>query len=930
MLRSAGDCVLETIDFRVLGPVEALRGGARLDLGGAKRRGLLALLLLHPNEVVAAERLILDLWGERAPSTAANTLQVNVSQLRKALGVERIVRKSGGYVLRVEPGELDLHRFEGHTASGRASLAAEDFAAAASELEQALSLWRGPALAELAVEEWAAVEAGRLEELRLVAVESRLDALLGLGSGPELVAELESLVAEHPLRERLCGQLMLSLYRAGRQADALEVYRNARARLVAELGLELSPPLRRLEQAILAQDPELDGSRPSARASLPAPANALIGRADELREIERLLADGRRLLTFTGPGGIGKSRLALEVARRSGPSFRDGAVFVSLAAVSEPELVAASILQGQGLAAGADPEQMLLDALGSREQLLVLDNFEQVVDFAPARCTAARRLAGPCRTRDEPVRSCAWQESTSIRCRRSCCRTPSISSSTAHGRSRRTCPPTRTTRRSERSALASKACRSRSSSRPLVCGCCLHGRCWRGSRAGSTFSIGARRDAPERQRTMRGAIEWSYRLLEPDEQLLFARLGVFVDGASLDAVEAVCGDVATLDVLASLVDKSLIRQRGSEEPRYAMLETLREYALEQLAGMGEQEEIQRRHIQCFAGLVGQAEAAIAGREQRLWLDRLETDHANLRLAIETARERGDSADAVAIAGGLRTFWYVHGHAKEGLSVLDTVLVDADGTPALARSKAHNGAAMLASDLGDYAAVRRHLLRSLELAEELGDPLRVGIAQMNLGNVALYEQNWDEAERLYQEALRIYREVGDLREQAIVLEDLGLVALGRGDVEGAIATLEEAIEHARAAEAPHEIGSARLELARVLISRGESERPRRLAADAYDIFSALDARSRIADSLETFAGIAATTAAYDDAARLFGAAEAIRTSIGTVRQADQDRWVDAVLTAIRDGLQDDTFEHERAVGRELDTGAVEALCTRYRG
>ena len=610
------------------------------------------------------------------------------------------------------------------------------------------------------------------------------------------------------------------------------------------------------------------------------------------------------------------------------PPIATARAFVPLADVTEPELVAASILQSLGLA-GADPERALLDELGGRELLLVLDNFEQVVDAAPlvARLLESApsvvvlvtsrtllRVSGEREFSVPPLSPPNAAELFVDRARAVASDLPADPGDQAIGE---ICA------RLEGLPLAIELAAARV--RLLPPQALL-------ARLTSRLDmlVGSRRDAPERQRTMRGAIEWSYRLLEPDEQLLFARFGVFLGGASLAAVEAVCGDVATLDLLESLVDKSLLRQRGSEEPRYTMLETLRDYALEQLAAMGEEEEIRRRHVVYFEGFVHEAEKAINGREQRQWLDRLEADHANLRLAIDNARGRDDNSAAVAIAGGLRMFWYVHGHAEEGLRVLDAVLAEAEGTPALARSKAHNGAAMLASDLGDYAAVRRHLLQSLELARELGDPLRVGIAQMNLGNVELFEQNWDEAERLYREALRIYRDVNDLREQAIVLEDLALVALARGDEEGAIATLEEAIELAREAEAPHEIGSARLELARILIVRGESERPRRLASDAYDIFRTLDARPRIADTLDTYAGIAMVNSAYEDAAQLFGAAEAIRGSIGAVRQPDQERWVKDVLATVRGGFSDDDFERERAAGKGLDADTLDALCARYRG
>jgi DNA-binding SARP family transcriptional activator len=247
------------MEFRILGPLEVWDGGCEVSLGGPKPRALLAVLLLHPNEVVAADRLIDELWGEETPERAAAALRVNVSRLRKALPQDVLTTRSPGYVLRVEPEELDLHRFERLVDEGRSLFARGLAADASNRLREALSLWRGAALADFVYESFAQTAIARLEEIRLAAVELRIDADLVLGRHNELVGELEALVAEHPLRERLRRYLMTALYRSGRQAEALDAYKDARRALVDELGIEPSGALQELERAILRQDPALAG-----------------------------------------------------------------------------------------------------------------------------------------------------------------------------------------------------------------------------------------------------------------------------------------------------------------------------------------------------------------------------------------------------------------------------------------------------------------------------------------------------------------------------------------------------------------------------------------------------------------------------------------------------------------------------------------------
>jgi DNA-binding SARP family transcriptional activator len=316
------------IEFRILGPLEVVREGGTLELGAGKRRALLAVLLLHANEVVSADRLIDDLWGERAPSTAPKIVQGYVSQLRKLFengGAGLLVTRLPGYVLRLEDGQLDASRFASLAAEGRAALAADAAQEAATLLREALALWRGPPLAEFAFDSFAQDEIARLDELGLATLEDRIDADLLLGRQEEIVAELQTLVARHPLRERLRGQLMIALYRDGRQAEALQAYQLARAVLREELGLEPGRGLQEIEQAILRQDPELDARVPAGAGIEAAPrrvrgrsGSPFVGRQHELgvlaRALDDVLAGRGRVVLVGGEPGIGKSRLAEELA----------------------------------------------------------------------------------------------------------------------------------------------------------------------------------------------------------------------------------------------------------------------------------------------------------------------------------------------------------------------------------------------------------------------------------------------------------------------------------------------------------------------------------------------------------------------------------------------------------------------------------------
>jgi DNA-binding SARP family transcriptional activator len=396
------------MEFRILGPVEVWDGDRRLDLGGPKARAVLAILLLSTNQVVSTDRLVDELWGEASPPTARNLVQVYVSRLRQALHRNRdgsatdqvLVTRPSGYLLRVQPGELDLDRFEELTAQARRAAANGDLKRAAECWRAALALWRGPALAGAASEVLRRTAVPRLEEARVVAVEERLEADLSLDRHVELVGELETLVGEHPLRERLRRQQMLALYRSGRRAEALAVYRSTRQVLVEELGLEPSPALQELERAILlghpAPEPAATTTRqaghhpapPVAPCQLPPDIDDFTGREATTAQVQRLLeseeATAIVISAIAGKAGVGKTALAVHVAHRLRPRFPDGQLYVNLrgaeAQALDPPDVLAMFLRAVGVDGARIPQgleervQQYRARLADQRVLVVLDN----------------------------------------------------------------------------------------------------------------------------------------------------------------------------------------------------------------------------------------------------------------------------------------------------------------------------------------------------------------------------------------------------------------------------------------------------------------------------------------------------------------------------------------------------------------------------
>jgi predicted ATPase/DNA-binding SARP family transcriptional activator len=730
------------VEFRVLGPLEVVAAGQPLDLGTPRQRTLLGLLLVHTGEVVSYDRLLEDLWDGDPPATARHTLQGYVHRLRRTLGPDawRLITRSPGYQLKVATGELDAQRFQDLATAGRRALVRGDPEAAADLLAAALGLWRGPLLADLDEVAALAPERARLEALRLTALEDRIEADLALGGHGGLFSELEGLLGDHPFRERLWGQLMLALYRSGRQADALQAFHRARQVLDEELGIEPSRWLRRRQEQILLQDPVLEVPDPTPpprpQHHLPAQRTGFVGRRRELAELQGLL-QARRLVCVTGPPGAGKTRLAVEVAACLLEAFPHGAWFVSLAEVADPELVRSAVAAALGV-----PElperptaQALTDHLRSRRLLLVLDNFEhllpaavvaaQLLDAAPglrvlATSRTPLRLSGeqeyplaplPLPRPDELVTDPGGNDALALFADRAAAVDPHFVLGVDNA-------PliAEVVARLDGLPLAIELAAARLRLFPLE-------ELARRLSPAIPLLTGGPVDHAARQRTLRDAIAWSDQLLGPTDRALLRRLGVFQGGFTLEAAEAIAQGPPVTDLvagIATLVEGSLLgRPVEPSQARFWMLETIREYALEELRAAGEDDVIGGRHARFYATLVERAEPKLTGADQARWLDQLEAEHANLQAALRWASQTGDTELALLMAARLWRFWQLRGHFAEGRRWLEEVLA-AEGPASMARAKALIGLAGLCYWQGDWDAAEAAYGQARELATGLGN------------------------------------------------------------------------------------------------------------------------------------------------------------------------------------------------------------------
>jgi predicted ATPase/DNA-binding SARP family transcriptional activator len=733
--------------------------GRPVRVGGYRVRMLLILLALDVGRVVPAYALIERLWEDEPPANSGNALQSLVSRLRTALrqaapGDQVIESHPAGYRLALAPDRIDAVAFEALARDGGQALASGDPAVARRILREALGAWRGPALADVSAARFASGPAARLEELRAGATLDLVEAGLALGESDSLVGELRAMIAADPVAERTRGLLLRALYAAGRQTEALAEYNHARELFAAELGVDPSPQLEQIYLGVLRQDlpdgsrgqPPLDAGTPTGQTGFSAeerlapgnppsgtrasavrkPLTSFVGRDEDVTRVRKMLAEGR-LVTLTGPGGAGKTRLAIELAAlfsRESPTAPGGGLagcqvtMVELTRVTDPGDVPYAVLHALGIrqspvightgtgqvGAFADPVQRLVAALAERRDLLILDNCEHVVaaaaalaDEVLAGCPSVRVLV----TSREPLRitgealwpvpplpvppvpgdggsQIAGYASVRLLADRATAVRPDfrVDEATA-GDVAQIC------RALDGMPLAIElaAARLRTLSAAQLA-----------DRLGARFELltGGSRTAVPRHQTLRAVVDWSWELLSEPEQVLARRLAAFPGGATLTAAEQVCQDdvlpaEAVLPALFGLVEKSFLIVDENGEPRYRMLETIRAYCAERLTEAGEADQARQAFATHFLRLAETADPMLRGSQQHIWMRRLTADQDNMHAALRWAIDRRDAALAVRFGQALGWFWLLRGQRRESGALAKEILAisEAAGRAAVA-------------------------------------------------------------------------------------------------------------------------------------------------------------------------------------------------------------------------------------------------------
>jgi predicted ATPase/DNA-binding SARP family transcriptional activator len=936
----------------LLGPLE-LRGagGAPVVPKGGKQRLLLAALVLHAPRPVAAERLAETLWGDEPPADPAAALRNQLSRLRALLAAAGadggvLHREPAGYRLAVEAAAVDSRRLEDLSARAGEVSAPERRLAL---LDEALALWRGEPFGELAELPPFLAETARLRELHLALRERRIECLLALGRGAEAAAELPPLVDADPLRERPRALAMQALFQAGRRQEALAVFQDYRRRLSEELGLDPSPALRALHEEVLRRgEPEAAADGAAAGCRIPAPLTRLVGRGEEKAGLHRLLRS-MRLVTLTGPGGSGKTRLAQEVAREVREEAAVEVAWVALDAVGDPRLVAEEVASALGLREhpGRAPADVLADALEARPRLLVLDNCEHLV----AACAElAGRLLAACprlvvlATSREPLAvagETAWPLSPLP--------VPPPSSAAGGDGLEALAGSAAVQLFVERAAAVLPGFVLDADNAASVAGICRKleglplalelaaarvrvlspGEIDRRLESGFDLLSGGARAQPRHQ-TLRAAIDWSVQLLAGGEHRLLARLAVFAGGFDLAAAEAVCGEdgdgaADVLDLLSGLVDKSLVvAGRDGEATRYRLLDTVRAHAGEMLAAAGETAALRRRHAEWFAGLAETAEPLLLSPRRAETGRRLAADQENLRAALAWAvAEPGGAELAHRLAGALWWFWHYVGRFAEARRWAEAVLALKEaGVPERLRARVLYTAAMACWLLGDPAAARPLAAAGTRLARRLDEPPLLvrtisahAFALRDMGEMAaakalaaecvdvargagfppaemgfalwiqctalLEAGDVGPAEEAAREAEALWRRTGDHWGLSMVLHGLGMARIGSGELAQAAAHFREAVELLRRDGEPYFIARSIEGLAIALVHHGEA----------------------------------------DAASRLFGAAEAIRETIGAPLLAFEEARYRKTVEILVPLLESQKRAAAWAEGRAMDLEAV---------
>lgn len=1123
------------MEFRVLGPLEVVDDGRRLNLGGVKQRALLGILLLDANRVVSAERLAELLWGDEPPETAPNVLQVYISQLRHALEPRRkkegrhqvLVTQAPGYLLRISAKSIDLARFERLVAQASEELAASRDEAAAAHVSEALSLWRGQLLADVDERPVLARERSRVEELRLHALETGFDAYLRLNRSADVIHDLEALAEEWPLRERLQRQLMLALYRSGRQAEASAVFQRTRERLVDELGMEPGPELQMLLKQILNQDSSLepnetvfksqsrmlpigtltflmtdiegstkvwDASPALARAALerhdqiildqvernhgqpvesgregdsvlavfshardaiacafgaqrllqsevwpserdvrvriavhtgeaelttghyvgaplyrcarmmavayggqvlvskatqelvtdflpdgitlrdlgihrlrdisrpehiyqlshpslksdfpalrseertpnlPAQLTSFVGRQNELKQLNFALSSNR-LVTLTGAGGCGKTRLAIQAAAMVNADYKDGTCFVDLAPVSEPGLIAARVAAALVLREepGRSVEAAVIDYLAGRNLLLLLDNCEHLIETCAAivgQILAAAPEVRVLATSQEPLNvpgEVRWAvPSLGLPLSERIDSLDAVRQSEAGQLF------------AERAQLAKAGFALNERTAPAVAQICRH---LDGiplaielaaaqvalltpndiaARLDDRFHVLAteRRLVAPRHRTLLAAVAWSHNLLSEKQKVVFRRLSVFSGAFDLDAAEALSfGSVDVAEVLAllsGLVEKSLVvaAEEVNGHGRYRLLETLRQFAQARMVDADEEHEARAAHFDHYLAIARRAQPHLLGHsDQSEWLTRLDEDLIELRAALMWGFNE-DPDKAARLATCLGWFWWFRGYVTEGLDRMEMVLAIPTMEPAI-RGDALAFAGRMAGRQGAHRLASSRFLEAIGIFRRLKNPSALAFAIFDLGTVARATGRFARARVLLDTSLAMWAHLGDDRMMVYAVQELGVLAMVTGDYVRSERLFEEAITRLKHSGERWGLALNLANLAELRIRRGDTSGARAPLVESLQIIEQVADPVVAAQLLDYAAMVAIDQGLAAAGLSLFAAGNELRehqrVRSGTAHRDLVARWRDrgdqmlspsAIETALRNGL-----------------------------
>jgi predicted ATPase/DNA-binding SARP family transcriptional activator len=943
-----------SMEFRILGTLQVSHAGSLLAIGGPRHRTLLTVLLVSANEVISAGRLIESLWGEESPKSAPAMLHVRVCELRAALRAGRpehsagLLTRGGGYLLQVGADELDARRFERLAASGRQAMARADYESASASLREALALWRGPALVEVAERAFAQAEVARLEALRLQALEDRLEADLALGRHDDVIPELGGLVADHPLRERLWRQLMLALYRAGRQGEALGTYQAVRELLVDRMGIDPGVELQRLQAAILRQDPELElravasgAQRREPPNNLPAALTSFIGRERELAEIRALLQTNR-LATVTGAGGVGKSRLALEVAATCLLNHPDGTWLIELAELVQPGLLVHHIAATIGMR--EHPHRPLIEVLGeylrNADVLLILDNCEHLVDEV---AELADRLLRECPRLRILATSQERLGITGEALRSVVGLTvplPGVTSVSAVGHAaavrlfvERAAAVQGDFSLFDATAAAVAQICQRLDGVPLAIELAAArvnalGVTHITARLDDQFRLLTRGGRPGSRpyQTLRAVFGWSYGLLSKSQRRLFDQLAVFVGGFTLEAAEAVSTGPAGIETvvgLACLVDKSLVTTEttGDASRRYRILETLRGYGLECLEERGEFGRQYDHHAAFFLALAESAGEALRGPEQSAWLQRLETEHGNIRAALEWSLRRGDIEMAARLAGSLYPFWDLHGYYTEGSMWLARVLAAHGPVPPALRVRALLGAATLAVIQGNLDDAAANCEQAVALCKQIGNLAGLAHALQYLGFIAIYMEDYDHAAELLDDSLCSARAANEPWLEGWSLVFLATAALASADYERAAWLSTECEAVLQPVGDLEGLGWALAIRGAAAWRNGEHTAAAQALGESLRAFQGLGGVWGLSVGLLFTALLEGRRGADQRVIALLGASEGLRESIGAGLLPFVKTWLDSAVTEARTAVGIDDFGRAWRAGQVMATEAA---------